>query len=95
MNPDCRLKVVNEGCCRVTGSHYRVAAHHVVPKSQGGEDVPENIVPLNNDFHVFSLHQGKDSLEARKKVRAVLKPEEIEYILRTKGEEWLRQKYPT
>lgn len=38
------------GPCRVcTRSYVRVSYHHLVPRSLGGDDVAENIVPLCGD----------------------------------------------
>jgi 5-methylcytosine-specific restriction endonuclease McrA len=90
-----RLKVLNEGCCRVTGrTDTKLDAHHLVERSQGGSDDPDNIMPLANDFHVFEYHQGTDRAGAARRIRAAMTSAEEAYVIRTKGETWLNRRYP-
>ena len=41
-----RAKVDREGCCRVCGIGGRLEAAHIIPRSLGGEQREESIVPL-------------------------------------------------
>lgn len=47
-------------CCGRPIEHY----HHIVPRSEGGSDVPENIVGLCKDCHE-RLHKGNESVKAK------------------------------
>lgn len=56
-------------CCNGKIEHY----HHLVPRSKGGSDTPENLMGLCNDCH-DKVHKGKLSLEKaglRKKYAAL------------------------
>ncbi len=47
------------GECQVPGCSHRAAhAHHVLFRSQGGDDAPENLVPLCAYHHLRCLHGG-------------------------------------
>ena len=43
-------KLADEQCCRVCGYHS-VDPAHIIPRSRGGDDVAENIVPLCRSCH--------------------------------------------
>lgn len=47
-------------CCGRPIEHY----HHIVPRSEGGSDVPENIVGLCKDCH-DRIHKGDEETKAR------------------------------
>ena len=54
-----------QGPCRIcrrvesNGSvHSKIQLHHLIRRSQGGDDVPENIVPLCGECH-RRLHDGR------------------------------------
>ena len=47
-------------CCGRPIEHY----HHIVPRSEGGSNVPENIVGLCKDCHE-RLHKGNESVKAK------------------------------
>lgn len=47
-------------CCGRTIEHY----HHIVPRSKGGSDVPENIIGLCKDCH-DRIHKGDKDTKAR------------------------------
>lgn len=83
------------GPCRCCGNTYGVSLHHLVPRSQGGDDLPWNLVPLCGSG--TSGHHGK--VEARDKIsrhelRKSLTDGELGYIVGKKGLEWLAGAYP-
>jgi 5-methylcytosine-specific restriction endonuclease McrA len=71
---------------------------HVVPRSQGGDDVRSNIVPLCGLDHVV-LDQGAGDRRAivAAAVRAWIdsEPDVLAYVLERKGQAWLERRYPT
>jgi 5-methylcytosine-specific restriction endonuclease McrA len=38
--------VARDGSCRDCGATYFLAAHHVIPRAEGGADHPANLVAL-------------------------------------------------
>lgn len=66
--------------------------HHVVPRSQGGDDVAENLVPLCAACH--RRVTGNDRLALRL-LRAALAPDEVAYVVERKSEAWLDRRYPS
>jgi len=97
-------KVRREGRCRACGrvpsGHLLDALNraHLVPRGQGGDDVDANIVGLcgsgTSGCH-GALHdhrRGWEQVAAR--LRASLRPEEIEYVDFKKGRWWLDKHYP-
>jgi len=76
---------MKQGPCRIcrriesNGSlHTTIERHHLVRRSQGGDDVPENIVPLCGACH-RKLHDGRPALAQMR-----LTPAEKRY-LRSRG----------
>lgn len=68
-----------QGPCRIcrrvesNGSvHSRIELHHLVRRSQGGDDVAENIVPLCGECHT-KLHAGNAGMLR-------LLPSEVAYL---------------
>ena len=57
--------------CRVCGKAAS-DGHHIVLRSQGGDDVEENILPLCHEDHM-RYHAGKGRLK--------LRPEEFQYVV--------------
>jgi hypothetical protein len=54
-----RIRERDLGCCQVPGCSRRaVHAHHVVPRSRGGGDEPENLVGLCACHHLAGVHGG-------------------------------------
>jgi len=53
---DARLEAVAKvpGCSRAA-----VHAHHIIPRSQGGTDDPENLVSLCAAHHLHGIHGGR------------------------------------
>ena len=46
-----RFVVARDGTCRDCGSTYFLAAHHVIPRNEGGADHPANLVTLCAGCH--------------------------------------------
>lgn len=65
-------------------------------RSQQGDDLDENIVPLCMGPGTPDCHGKieKNDRRARTQLRATLLPIEIEYILWKRNQEWLDQAYP-
>jgi 5-methylcytosine-specific restriction endonuclease McrA len=78
-------------CCGQWGSSF----HHLVPRSLGGDDVADNIVPLCGD----GTRGCHGDVEARvptalHELRESLRPEELRYVLRKKGGGFLERYLP-
>jgi hypothetical protein len=58
----------DEWKCRVSGSRNNLQAHHIVYRSQGGEDTRNNLVTLSNDVHE-KIHAGRLKLGQAGKFR--------------------------
>jgi hypothetical protein len=66
-----------------------------VKRSQGGDDIDANIVPLCGHGTAgchgqVEAYQG----DARTRLRHALQPEEVLYVIAKKGREWINQHYP-
>jgi 5-methylcytosine-specific restriction endonuclease McrA len=76
-------KIQEEGVCRVCRrNRLFLHRHHVVPKSMGGGDVSENIIPICSPCH-REYHNDLDGNlwgAIRAKVRDLLQPEELAYV---------------
>jgi hypothetical protein len=99
VNPDAGVEKVygptGERACRVCRRRGFVSRHHLVKRSQGGDDVDENIVPLCGDG-VAGCH-GRVEAKHRETLvalRKALRPDELDYIILRKGEAWLDRMYP-
>jgi 5-methylcytosine-specific restriction endonuclease McrA len=82
--------------CRICGKRtHHLEAHHLVPRSQGGDDVPDNFVPLCGPWQP-SCHQRvtENHPDALRALRAALRPAEVAYIVERKGQAWLDRRYP-
>jgi 5-methylcytosine-specific restriction endonuclease McrA len=81
-----RSKMADDPLCRVC-SGKATDAHHILLRSQGGDDVEENIMPLCHDCHM-SYHAGQVNLWIR--------PRELLYVIdrlgRDKGVEYLKRR---
>lgn len=100
-------KVEAEGRCRMCGKKNRVwttpagkrrnllNAHHIVERSEGGDDVAENCLPLCGSG-TQGCHGDVTAWRgaSRHLMRAVMLPEEIAYVLERKGRGWLDRHYP-
>ena len=45
------LVTKRDGVCVRCGSTYYLSAHHVIPRAEGGDDAPENLVSLCVSCH--------------------------------------------
>lgn len=77
--------------CRVCGAPAE--AHHLVPRSLGGDDVPDNIVPLCQTHH-GAFERGPDRAAAGRLIRRALTDPELRYIAGRKGQVFLDRYYP-
>jgi 5-methylcytosine-specific restriction endonuclease McrA len=72
-----RSKVMSQPLCRACGLEKATDGHHVLLRSQSGDDVPDNIVPLCRACH-------RDYHEARIGIRLSL--DERLYVLTKLGQ---------
>lgn len=88
-------KKLAEGRCRICELFVPLTRHHLVPKSLGGSDVEDNIVPLCGDGvrGCHGLIEDRDPV-ACSTLRSRLKKKEIAYILKRKNPVFLDRYYP-
>ena len=85
-DPEAVQRKTAGAACRMCG---RAASdgHHVVLRSQGGDDVEENIVPLCHECHM-RYHAGQGTMK--------LKRDELQYVIGKLGRapalEYLRKR---
>jgi len=92
-----------ESECRLCGVRRHLERHHLVPRSQGGDDVDENLVPLCGPHHAGGLSMlagchrriTENEPAALELLRGRLWPEEEIYVAHRKGWAWLEQRYPS
>lgn len=81
--------------CQLCGARtLALDPHHLVPRSQGGDDVIPNFAPLciwQPACHARVTRNDPDALRA---LRASLDALQVAYIVERKGEAWLEQRYP-
>ena len=88
------------GCAPETLSPFPVTIHHLVPRSLGGDDVADNLIPLCGDGSTGChglWESGWPADEARivtARIRASLSAGESGYVVRKKGEVFLDRYYP-
>ena len=72
--------------------------HHIVPRSLGGDDVTDNLIPLCGSgsvgCHGLIEDHGPGWRECAQRVRTRFQPEELRYVLEKKGDVWLNETYP-
>jgi 5-methylcytosine-specific restriction endonuclease McrA len=80
-----RIAAEKTGPCRVCGSvengrmETRIQLHHLVPRSRGGDDQAENIVPLCQRCHeLVTIRDPQAILQLAENMQ----PEEIAYLER-------------
>lgn len=90
-----RVKCGEGAECRLCGVRRLLERHHLVPRSQRGDDVDENIVPLCGGF-TDGCHRliTENDPAALALLRGRLWPEEEAYVARKRGWGWLEQRYP-
>jgi 5-methylcytosine-specific restriction endonuclease McrA len=87
----------HRSACALCGAQRGVQAAHVVPRSQGGDDVAENVAPLCLDCHWWiDQGAGPDARDLRVRLRAWIagEPTVLAYVLDRKGAAWLDRRYP-
>jgi hypothetical protein len=95
VNPLAGLaKTLAEGRCRLCGNPY-TTRHHLVSRSLRGDDIEANLVPLCGSG-VTGCH---GAVEARDPMvcsllRSRLTDDELSYVLKKKGADWLERYYP-
>lgn len=70
--------------------------HHLVPKAQGGEDVPENTIPLCGQGNASGCHRliHESDVDVGVAIRSVLSDVQVAYVVGVKGVGWLDLRYP-
>lgn len=87
-------QIVHGKRCVICGEWARTM-HHLLPRSHGGEDVPENLIPVCGDGTRGCHSDIEERREgAREKVRATLLPCHIDYLARECGWGWIDRQYP-
>lgn len=89
--------------CRLCGVRAHLERHHLVPRSQRGDDVDENIVPLCGPHHAGGLSMlvgchrlvTENDPDALALLRGRLFPEEEAYVAHKMGWGWLERRYPS
>ena len=80
--------------CAVCGDPAQ-SAHHIVRKSQGGDDLPENLIGLcghgTRGCHGKAERRDRHALAS---IRYALTREQVAYVVGKKGEAWLDRAYP-
>lgn len=96
------MRVVRElKRCQLCGARtLALDPHHLVPRSQGGDDVTENFAPLCT-FPAFAearagCHQRitENDPGALAELRGTLDLLQLAYIVERKGTAWLDDRYP-
>ncbi len=80
------------GPCRVCGSLYGIELHHLVNRSQRGDDTANNVIPLCQGCHRQVTNRDHAVVHL---VRASLTVEEEMYCVHKKSQWWLDDTYPT
>ena len=93
-----KLQAEKQGPCRVCGaSAYTgyTSLHHLVPRSQGGDDVASNLVPLcgSGTTGCHGKIEARDRTAGRK-LRVNLSNPEFWYVIDKKGWDWMDSRYP-
>lgn len=75
-----KRKMRGERTCRCGCRKKATDAHHILPRSLGGDDVEANVCGLDHDDHMMLEHfVGGD--EVRREVGKRLRDDEIRYVL--------------
>lgn len=88
-----RTKARLEGRCRVCGSTFGLSRHHLVPRSLGGDDVDENLMPLCEGCH-GAFERSRERRLAGALIRAAMRADELAYVVDKKGTGFLERYYP-
>lgn len=80
--------------CRNCGSWLTIDLHHLVPRSLGGPDVAENLIPLCHPCHMVYEDRATGWLHVAHRIRESLTQPELAFALTTKGRDWFDRYYP-
>lgn len=84
-----------DGRLRRVGTVPALSRHHLVPRSQGGDDVDANLVPVCGDgARGCHGHLENRTPGYREQLRRHLHEAETGYVIGKKGEAWLDRHYP-
>lgn len=81
--------------CAITGWMDKVEAHHVLPRSQRGDDVRANIVMLDREFHARITANNEQALRMLGAYIKSERPDTIAYLYRKLGEgalDWMQRR---
>lgn len=92
------MRSLLQGPCQVCGvrsSVHGMSLHHVVPRSAGGSDVPENLAVLCGHGTV-GCHGDVEARRngARERLRLNMTDDQIRYATTAKSLAWLERHYP-
>lgn len=76
--------------CRVCGNSWLPQLHHLVSRSLGGDDVPDNLVPLCSDCHGLVEDHDHETLRV---LGERLTHREMDYVTGKKGSGYLVRRY--
>lgn len=95
-----QIAEAKQGPCRICGGAPPNELHHLVPRSQGGDDRNANIVPLCHDCHGRVTRYDREAcavLRANLATTPSRRPEdgdEYAYCVETLGEARFEARYP-
>lgn len=85
---------VKHAACRACGFLWGIERHHLVPRSLGGDDTDDNIIPLCHACHQDLHNHPNGRARTGSRIRRSLYAVEEAYILRRKGRDFLDLYYP-
>ena len=86
-------KVRREGRCRVTGYSFELTRFHLVGRDLGGDDVDDNIVPIDQEIHMRWEHAPGGKKRFGPAIWNSLYAWEKDYVLEKKGVDFVRRYY--
>ena len=98
-----QLRAAKDGPCRVCRGAPPNELHHLVPRSQGGDDVCANLVPLCHRCHERVTRYDREACAELRKSLTWRDPrsnhplesgDEYTYVVGKMGEGWLESRYP-
>jgi 5-methylcytosine-specific restriction endonuclease McrA len=81
--------------CAITAATVSLELHHVLPRSQGGDDMRANLVFLRNDKHALVTANDPATLKALGEHIREHRPDTVEYLRWKLGEratDWMRRR---
>lgn len=85
------LRRIKLAPCRLCGAQWLPQLHHLVSRSLGGDDVPDNLVPLCAECHQAVEEHFEPACVS---LRESLTDRERAYIVGKKGADYLDRRYP-